>query len=250
MGDLSQTDPPRLFDRGDGLHLACRFRPGRGPALLFLPGYASDMMGSKAVALDQWAQRNGRAMLRFDYAGCGESEGDFEAGTLARWHDDALALIDSTEGDLVLVGSSMGGWLMLLAAIARPDRVRALIGIAAAPDFSDWGFSQDEKMAILQQGRIEQPSPYGAPMVTTKAFWQNAESLRLLHAPIAFDGPVRLLHGEADAEVPPWVSGRIAQRVRSADVQTVFVKDGDHRLSRAQDIALLLRTTETVLENL
>ena len=250
MGDLSETDPPRLFDRGDGTRLACRFRPGRGPALLFLPGYASDMMGSKAVALDRWAQRSGRAMVRFDYSGCGESEGRFEDGTLARWRDDVLALIDASEGDLVLVGSSMGGWLMLLAALARPDRVRALVGIAAAPDFSDWGFSQDEKMTILQQGRIEQPSDHGAPMVTTKAFWQSAEALRLFHTPIGFDRPVRLLHGEADTDVPAWVSGRIAQLLRSADVQTILVKDGDHRLSRAQDIALLLRTVESLLESL
>ena len=248
MGDL--TDTPTLLERGDGTHLACRFRAGRGPALLFLPGYASDMTGSKAVALDQWAARSGRAMLRLDYSGCGESEGDFEDGTLARWRDDALALVDACEGDLVLVGSSMGGWLMLLVALARPDRVRALVGIAAAPDFSDWGFSQDEKMAILQHGRIEQPSPYGAPSVTTKAFWQSAESLRLLHAPIAFDGPVRLLHGEADRDVPSWVSVRIAALVRSADVQTILVKDGDHRLSRAPDLALLLRTVETLLESL
>ena len=248
MGDL--TDTPTLLERGDGTHLACRFRAGRGPALLFLPGYASDMTGSKAVALDQWAARSGRAMLRLDYSGCGESEGDFEDGTLARWRDDALALVDACEGDLVLVGSSMGGWLMLLVALARPDRVRALVGIAAAPDFSDWGFSQDEKMAILQHDRIEQPSPYGAPSVTTKAFWQSAESLRLLHAPIAFDGPVRLLHGEADRDVPSWVSVRIAALVRSADVQTILVKDGDHRLSRAPDLALLLRTVETLLESL
>jgi len=139
---------------------------------------------------------------------------------------------------------------MLLVALARPDRVRALVGIASAPDFSDWGYDQDEKMRILQDGRLEQPSAYGAPMVTTRAFWQSAESQRMLDAPIAFEGPVRLLHGEADAEVPTWVSQRIAALVRSADVQTILVKDGDHRLSRPQDIALLLRTVETLLESL
>ena len=250
MGDLNAADAPQRLDRGDGVRLAFRCRPGTGPALLFLPGYASDLHGGKALALDQWAARTGRAMLRFDYSGCGESEGRFEDGTLARWRDDAIALVDASEGDLVLVGSSMGGWLMLLVALARPDRVRALVGIAAASDFSDWGFDQDEKMRILQQGRIEQPSPYGAPTVTTKAFWQSAESQRLLHAPIGFDGPVRLLHGEADADVPPWVSQRIAALIRSADVQTVLVKDGDHRLSRPQDIVLLLRTVAALMESL
>jgi len=250
MGDLSPADPPHFLDKGDGTRLAFRYRPGRGPALLFLPGYGSDMAGSKALALDQWAAASGRAMLRFDYAGCGESDGRFEDGTLASWRDDALAMVDASQGDLVLVGSSMGGWLMLLVALARPDRIRALVGIAAAPDFSDWGYDQDEKMRILQEGRIEQPSAYGAPMVTTRAFWQSAESQRLLHTPIPFDGPVRLLHGEADPEVPTWVSQRIAALVRSADVQTILVKDGDHRLSRPQDIALLLRTVETLLESL
>jgi pimeloyl-ACP methyl ester carboxylesterase len=250
MGDLTPAEMPNFLDRGDGTRLAFRFRPGQGPALLFLPGYASDMQGSKALALDAWAAEQSRAMLRFDYAGCGESEGHFEDGTLARWRDDALAMVDASEGELVLVGSSMGGWLMLLVALARPDRIRALVGIASAPDFSDWGFDQDEKMRILQEGRIEQPSAYGAPMVTTRAFWQSAESQRLLHGPIAFEGPVRLLHGEADPEVPPWVSQRIAALIRSADVQTILVKDGDHRLSRPQDLALLLRTVETLMESL
>ena len=250
MGDLTPAETPNFLDRGDGTRIAFRFRPGQGPALLFLPGYASDMQGSKALALDAWAAEQGRAMLRFDYAGCGESEGRFEDGTLASWRDDALAMVDASEGELVLVGSSMGGWLMLLVALARPDRIRALVGIASAPDFSDWGFDQDEKMRILQEGRIEQPSAYGAPMVTTRAFWQSAESQRLLHGPIAFEGPVRLLHGEADPEVPPWVSQRIAALIRSADVQTILVKDGDHRLSRPQDLALLLRTVETLMESL
>jgi pimeloyl-ACP methyl ester carboxylesterase len=250
MGDLSPAETPNFLDRGDGTRLAFHYRAGAGPALLFLPGYVSDMQGSKALALDAWAAEQGRAMLRFDYSGCGESEGSFEDGTLARWRDDTLAMVDASEGELVLVGSSMGGWLMLLVALARPDRIRALVGIASAPDFSDWGFDQDEKMRILQEGRIEQPSAYGAPMVTTRAFWQSAESQRLLHGPIAFEGPVRLLHGEADAEVPPWVSQRIAALIRSADVQTILVKDGDHRLSRPQDLALLLRTVETLMESL
>ena len=250
MGDLTGAEPPRFIETKDGRRLAVRFRGGHGPALLFLPGYASDMMGSKALALDGWAERTGHAMIRFDYSGTGESEGAFEEGTLARWRDDALAIVDACEGDLVVVGSSMGGWLMLLVALARPDRVRALVGIAAAPDFSDWGYSQDEKLALLREGRLEQPSPHGAPMVTTRGFWQSAEALRLLHGPIAFDGPVRLLHGEADADVPPWVAGRIAALVRSADVQTILVKDGDHRLSRPQDLALLERTVDVLMESL
>ena len=238
---------------GEGLHLAFRHRRGRGPTLIFLPGYASDMEGGKASALDVWAQREGRAMLRFDYAGCGGSGGDFEAQSLHGWRGDLLAMIDEVadEGPVVLAGSSMGGWLMLLAALARPERVAGLVGIAAAPDFTDWGYSQEEKMRILRDGRLEQPSPYGeAPMVTTRAFWESGEALRLLHAPIAIDCPVRLLHGQADQEVSWTWSLELMKRIRSADVQTALVKDGDHRLSRESDLALLVATVSTLTESL
>jgi pimeloyl-ACP methyl ester carboxylesterase len=245
MGDLTE---PTFLDRGDGVRLACRFRPGRGPAILFLPGYASDMTGGKATALDAWAAKTGHAMLRFDYSGCGMSEGAFEDGTLARWRDDALAVVDQADGDLVLVGSSMGGWIMLLVALARPERVRALVGVAAAPDFSDWGYSDEDKQVIARDGRLEQPSPYGAPTVPTQAFWQSAEALRLLPAEIAIDRPVRLLQGDADAEVPVWVAERLFAQLRSADVQLTLVKGGDHRLSRDPDLALLVRTVSALVE--
>lgn len=242
----------RHLEIGEGLRLAYRHRAGRGPAIVFLPGYMSDMEGGKATALDQWAEREGRAMLRFDYAGCGASDGPFEAQTLAIWRGDVLAMIDEVvEGPLVLVGSSMGGWLMLLAALARPARVVGLVGIAAAPDFTSWGFTVDQKMTILRDGRLEEPSPYGeAPYVTTRGFWESGEGLRLLHADVAIDCPVRLLHGQADADVPWTWSLELMKRLRSADVQTVLVKDGDHRLSRESDIALLIGTVQTLLEAL
>jgi pimeloyl-ACP methyl ester carboxylesterase len=211
--------------------------------LVFLPGYASDMGGTKAVALDAWAERQGRSMLRFDYSGCGESEGRFEDGTLALWRDDALALIDTlTSGPLLLVGSSMGGWIGLMVAEARPERIAAFIGIAAAPDFTDWGFDQEEKLAIMRDGRIERPSDYGAPLVTTRAFWQSGEANRMLHREVAVDCPVRLLHGQRDPDVPWHHSTHLAGRLRSADVQTILIKDGDHRLSRPQDLDLLIAT--------
>lgn len=241
-------DGPEYLDR-DGRRLAFRRRQGRGPALVFLPGYMSDMDGSKASALDSWAQAQGRAMLRFDYAGCGLSGGDFEAQTLAGWRDDAVAMVDLLDGPVVPVGSSMGGWLMLLVALARPERVRALVGIAAAPDFTDWGFDAAQKTAILTDGRLEEPSPYGeAPYVTTRAFWESGESLKLLEGEIAIDRPVRLLHGLDDADVPWRISLRLMERLRSADARTTLIKGGDHRLSRPGDIAHLIATVESLAE--
>jgi pimeloyl-ACP methyl ester carboxylesterase len=226
--------------------LAYHLSPGAGPTEMFLPGYASDMSGAKAVAIEAWARATGRACLRFDYSGCGESPGAFEDGTLDRWRDDALSLIDElVDGPLLLVGSSMGGWIMLLAALARPGRIAGLVGIAPAPDFTDWGFTQAQKLTLLQDGRLEEPSPYSPrPTVTTRAFWASGEANRLMHGPIAIDAPVRLIHGQADPDVPWTRSLDLMRLIRSADVQTIFVKDGDHRLSRDADIALILRMIE------
>ena len=240
-------DSPDFLDSAPGRRLAFRHRRGEGPTLVFLPGYMSDMDGGKATALDCWAQARGRAMIRFDYAGCGLSGGDFEAQTLAGWRDDALAMIDLADGPVVLVGSSMGGWLMLLAALARPQRVSALVGIAAAPDFTDWGFDAAQKSAIRDHGRLEEPSPYGeAPYVTTRAFWESGEALRLLEGEIAIDCPVRLLHGLDDSDVPWRISLRLIERLRSADARTTLIKGGDHRLSRPGDIAHLIATVESL----
>ena len=229
--------------------LAYHHTPGTGPTIVFLPGYASDMTGTKAVALEDWARAQGRAYLRFDYAGCGQSEGSFEEQTLAGWRDDVFEMLDQlVEGPVVLVGSSMGGWLMLLVARDRPDRIAALVGIAPAPDFTDWGFTHDETMALLQHGRIERASAYSdSPTIYTRVLWQSGEANRLLQGEIAIDVPVRILHGMQDKDVPWHHSTRLAELLRSGDVQTVLVKDGDHRLSRDEDIALLIRTVEEVL---
>jgi pimeloyl-ACP methyl ester carboxylesterase len=207
------------------------------------------MTGTKALAIEAWAKARGQAFLRFDYAGCGESPGVFEEQTLAGWVDDALAMVDEAiEGPVVLVGSSMGGWIALLAARARPERIVGMVGIAPAPDFTDWGFSQAEKMAMLTQGRIERPSPYAdSPTVFTRAFWASGEANRLMHGEVPIDVAVRLVQGQRDADVPWERTVHLASRLRSADVQTILVKDGDHRLSRDGDIALILRAIEDVL---
>jgi len=240
---MTQMQRPRL---------AYHQTAGTGPTIVFLPGYASDMNGTKALALEAWAQRAGRAFLRFDYGGCGRSEGAFEDQTLAGWLDDTLAMIDqAVTGPVVLVGSSMGGWLMLLAARARPERVVGLVGIAPAPDFTDWGFSTEDKMTILTGGRLERPNIYGPePTVYTRAFFQSGEANRLMFGTIPFDGPVRLVQGQADPDVPWHRTVRLDEMIRSADVQTLLIKDGDHRLSRDTDIALVVRATEDVLNRL
>ncbi|MDX3901238.1 MAG: alpha/beta hydrolase [Sphingobium sp.] len=242
--------PLNHFTRPDGLRLAYRRRSGDGPALLFLPGYMSDMEGGKAVALDRWAASRGCAMLRMDYAGCGASDGRFEDGTLGGWRDDVLLVLDHlTRGPVILVGSSMGGWLALLVALARPDRMAAIVGVAAAPDFTEWGFTDADKALLATEGRIIEPTPYGEhPYVTTRAFWESGQSLRLLEREIPIDCPVRLLQGQADDDVPWQVAPRLAAALRSSDVQTLLVKDGDHRLSRDADIALLIRTVASLAD--
>jgi pimeloyl-ACP methyl ester carboxylesterase len=249
MDDLT---PPKWLTRPDGVRLAFRRQPGKGPTLVFLPGYMSDMRGGKALALEAWAIREGRAMLRLDYSGCGESEGAFEDGTLDIWRDDVLLMIDLLiRGPIVFIGSSMGGWLALLLACALPNQVIGMIGIASAPDFTDWGFSDEEKGRLTKYGRLERVSEYGPePMVTTRAFWESGRANCLLSGEIAIECPVRLIHGQNDPDVPWQISLDIAARLRSANVQTLLIKDGDHRLSRPQDIALLLRTVNDLLETL
>ena len=228
----------------DGRRIAFRLTRGQGPALVFLPGYMSDMGGSKATALFDRARAEGRTCLLLDYSGCGESPGLFAEGSLSRWQDEVTALI-AAQGldDIVLIGSSMGGWLMLLVALAMPGRIRALVGVAAAPDFTDWGTPDDEKARLAAGETVWHDNPYGPePTPTHPLFWADGQARRLLDGPIAFDGPVRLIHGQCDDDVPWQIALRLASALRSADVQVTLVKDGDHRLSREQDIALLLRS--------
>ena len=200
------------------------------------------MQGGKAQALAAWAAAQGMAMLRLDYSGCGESEGAFEDGTLDIWRDDVLAVLAKANvGPLILIGSSMGGWLMLLVAEALGKQVTAMVGIAAAPDFTDWDFDAADRATIAANGRIERPSDYGYdPMVITGGFWQSGQANLKLAGAVAIDCPVRLIHGQCDPDVPWETSFKLADALRSSDVQTILVKDGDHRLSRDQDIALLI----------
>ena len=230
--------------------IAVRSRPGAAPTLLFLPGYASDMEGTKALALDSFAERRGISILRFDYSGTGSSSGRFENGTLALWLEEALAVVDRlSEGPLLLVGSSMGGWIALHLALLRPKRVRTLVGIAAAADFTNWGFTAEQKHALAQQGRLELPNPYGPePQRFTGAFWESGQQLCLLDREIAIDCPVRLIHGSDDEEVPLDVAFRTMRALRSGDVQLLAIKGAGHRLSEPNEIEAILGTVAALLE--
>ncbi len=241
---MSETGDPIAIDRGDGIALTARLLPGRAPTVVFLPGFRSDMNGEKARHLAGFCVARGQALLRFDYSGHGASGGRFEDGTISRWSEDALAAIDHlSAGPLVLVGSSMGGWIALLAARARPHRIAALIGLAAAPDFTErlmWqAMAPSERARLLAEGVLQAPSAYGPPIPITRALIEDGRRHLLLDAPIPITCAVRLLHGQADPDVPWETSLHLAARLAAADVRTVLVKDGDHRLSRPQDLALL-----------
>jgi pimeloyl-ACP methyl ester carboxylesterase len=233
----------------DGRRIAYRFTPGAGPALVFLPGYMSDMAGGKATAVFDWAVAQGRACLLLDYSGCGESAGAFAEGSLSRWREEVVALVEAyCRNRVVLIGSSMGGWLMLLVTLAMSRRVAGLIGLAAAPDFTDWGYDEPQKAALAAGETVFEDNPYGPePTPTHPQFWADGQRQLLLGDAIAVDCPVRLLQGQADPDVPWQTALRIAERLRSDDVQVTLIKDGDHRLSRPGDIALLLRTVAALL---
>ncbi len=240
------------LDRGDGVELAWAKLAGRGPTVVFLPGYRSDMTGEKATILATHCAATGQALLRLDYSGHGASGGRFEDGTIGRWAEDALAVIAAqTVGPLVLVGSSMGGWIALLAARVLAPRVVGLIGIAAAPDFTEnlmWeAMTFAERTQLMEQGVLYAPSQYGEPYAITRKLIEDGRNHLLLNQPIQLDCKTRLLHGQRDPDVPWETSLRIAECATGEDVRIILVKDGDHRLSRPQDLGLLCATLDDVL---
>ena len=247
---MSGDGSVRYLKRPDGNVVAYATCDGRTPTIVFLGGFRSDMTGTKALALESWARASGHAYLRFDYLGHGQSSGRFEDGTIGRWLDDSLAAIDAlTSGKLVLVGSSMGGWLSLLAARARPERLAGLVLIAAAPDFTERmllaGLSAEERARLERDGRLERPSQYSPePSVFTWKLIEEGRNHLLLDKPLALPCPVRLLHGQSDPDVPWEYSLQIARHLGAPEVITTFIKDGDHRLSTPADIARLIATVE------
>lgn len=242
------------LQRPDGNSVAYAKTEGHAPTVVFLGGFRSDMTGTKAVALEDWAQRTGRAFLRFDYLGHGQSSGRFEDGTIGRWLDDSLAVIDQlTTGPLVLVGSSMGGWLSLLVARARPQRLAGLVLIAAAPDFTERmllkGLSAQDRIALERDGRLERPSQYSPePSVFTWKLIEEGRNHLLLDSKLTLPCPVRLLHGQSDPDVPWDYSLQIASHIAAPEVITTLIKGGDHRLSTPADIARLIATVAELSE--
>ena len=242
-------DKPRKLQLDNGSSLAYHHRQGATPGVLFFPGFNSNMCGNKALALDAWSEEHGIQFTRFDYSGHGASSGSLEEGSIGRWRDDALTVLHAiTEGPQLLVGSSMGGWIMLLAALARPERVVGLVGIAAAPDFTERLREQRLQPQQLTQlaatGFCAMPNRYddGEPYRISQYLLDESRHHVLLNDEIPLTVPVRLIHGQCDEDVPWQQALRIAEQLQSVDVEIQLVKSGDHRMSEPQDIKRLLHT--------
>lgn len=245
----------RSLERPDGPRLAYAAGAGRSPAVLFLPGFRSDMTGAKALAVERRCAALGQAFCRFDYSGHGASGGRFEDGCVGDWSRDALAILDRVvAGPAVLVGSSMGGWIMLLAALARPERVAGLVGIAAAPDFTEDlirpALTPERRAVLDREGVLPVPSAYGdAPTpITRRLIEDGAQHLVLRRGTLPIGCPAHLLHGQRDPDVPWTTSLRLAAALASPAVTVELVKDGDHRLSREADLRRLTAALDRVLQ--
>ena len=254
MSGREENLTPRYRVHRDGVRIAYRSVAGESPTVVFLGGFSSDMTGTKASYLDAWCRARGQAYLRFDYRGHGASSGRFVDGTIGAWRDDALSVIEGcTEGPLVLVGSSMGAWIMLLVAAALSRSVDALVGLAAAPDFTEeliWQRLPAESRAELaREGVIHLPSEYAdEDCPISLALIEEGRDHLLLGASIALECPVRLLHGLDDRDVPWQSSLRLLQALRSSDVTLELVKGGDHRLSSPADLARVARILSGLLD--
>lgn len=248
---------PSWFERPDGRRLAYHKSEARGegarrPGIVFLGGLASDMTGTKATFLEGWARERGRAFLRFDYTGHGRSSGRFAEGCVGDWTRDAEDALEAlTEGPQVLVGSSMGGWVMLLLAKRRPERVAGLVGVAAAPDFTEdsmWRWMDDDQRETLRrEGRVLMPNDHSEePYVISRRLIEDGRERLVLRSPLPLPKPVRLLHGTADRDVPPEVGLRLLDHAEGPDIRLTLVKDGDHRFSGPRELALIAAAIEEV----
>ncbi len=244
---------PDFITTPQGRKIAYHQTAGKGPGVVFLGGFKSDMMGSKAVHLDAWAKANGRAFLRFDYSGHGQSSEDFLDGAIGDWFEDAMAAIAAlTEGPQVLVGSSMGGWISLQVARAIPERLVGLVGIAAAPDFTEDGmwdsFPEDMRRDLMEKGRVELPSDYSdQPYVITRRLIEEGRNRLVLRDPLNLPFPVRLLQGTSDEDVPVSVAMRLLDHAQGPNIRLTLVKGADHRFSTSECLELITASIEEIL---
>lgn len=226
---------------------------GKGPGVIFLGGFKSDMTGNKALHLETWAQRTGNTFLRFDYSGHGQSNGHFEDGAISDWFEDALAVLELTDGPQVLVGSSMGGWISLLVARHMPQKIAGLVTIAAAPDFTEdkiWsGFSPQQRDTLEAAGKVELPSEYSEdPYVITRRLIEDGRQHLIFPTPLELPFPVRFLQGTADVDVKPSVALRLLEHAQGPDIRLNLIKSADHRFSNTECLALIEQSVEMVLE--
>ncbi|MGV6811601.1 MAG: alpha/beta fold hydrolase [Brevirhabdus sp.] len=241
-----------FIDTSDGRRIAYHRTPGKGPGVVFLGGLKSDMQGTKAVFLEDWARGQGRAFLRFDYSGHGESSGAFTDGCIGDWFEDAVAAITTlTKGPQVLVGSSMGGWVSLLCTRAIPEKVAGLVTIAAAPDFTEdsmWaGFSDAQRAEMETDGRVALPSEYGEPYVITKRMIEDGRKRLVLRTPLPLPFPTRFLQGTADRDVDMSVALRLLEHASGENMRLTLVKGADHRFSDPACLAMIAASTDEVL---
>ncbi len=244
---------PKFLRKSDDATIAYHDLPGKSPGVMFCGGFMSDMTGTKATALEAHCRETGRAFVRFDYTGHGQSSGRFVDGTIGAWADDAIAVLDEiAQGPQIVVGSSMGGWIMLLMALGRPERIAGLVGIAPAPDFVLWmwdGFSDEIKRTLETDGVYRAPSEYSdEPYEISMALIEDGRQRLVLDREVAVTCPVRILHGMQDPDVPWQRSLELVDKLASDDVAVTFVKNGDHRLSEPNDIARLLATVDALCE--
>lgn len=239
------------FVTPQGRELAYDLTPGDGPAVVFLGGFMSDKEGTKAIFLEDWARKSGRAFLRFDYSGHGQSSGAFEDGAIGDWYEDARAALSLIEGPLVLVGSSMGGWISLLVSREMPERVAGLVTIAAAPDFTEdsmWANATDaQKSELMETGSYKQPSDYDAPYTITRRLIEEGRTRLVLRDPLPLPFPVRFLQGTADVDVKMSVALRLLDHAEGPDMRLTLVDGADHRFSDPACLALIADSIEDVL---
>jgi len=243
---------PTLLETPEGRRLAYHKTEGTGPTVVFLGGFKSDMEGTKAIFLEDWAKTSGRGFLRLDYSGHGQSSGLFEDGAIGDWAEDAIAAVSTlTEGKVILVGSSMGGWISLLVARALPERIAGLVGIAAAPDFTEdsmWdGFTEAQKSALLHDGRLELPSDYSdEPYIITRRLIEDGRNQLVLRAPLNLPFPARFLQGTADADVDMSVALRLLAHAVGDDIRLTLIKGADHRFSEPENLRLIQKSIHSV----